>query len=105
MDPGCRQAWTLAVGSAFLFAMGGVATWAQEFVVWIPQRVASICILLGLCFGLWALIRAARVLFSGAVLARRQHWALLWTILLAAIPPLVFLSWVLWMQFSLAAAL
>ena len=98
-------AWTLAVFSAFLFALGGVATWAQEFLVWIPQRVASICIVLGLACSLWALIQAARVLFSGWVLVRRQNWALLWTILLAAIPPLVFIVWVIWMRVSLAEKL
>ena len=48
VDRFCRQAWALAVVAAFLFALGGVATWAQEFLVWIPQRVASTCIVFGL---------------------------------------------------------
>jgi hypothetical protein len=99
------HAWSLALVAAFLFALGGVATWAQEFMVWIPQRAASICIVLGLACSLWALIQAARILFSGVALARRRHWSLLWTILLAAIPPLVFIAWVVWMQFSLAEKL
>ena len=100
-----RGAWALAVVSAFLFALGGVATWAQELYVWIPQRVASICIVLGLASSLWALIQATRILFSGAALTRRHHWAILWAILLAAIPPLAFIGWVLWMRLSLAEKL
>lgn len=99
------QAWTLSLVAAFLVALGGVATWAQEVMVWIPQRAASICIVLGLACSLWALIQAARILFCGVSLARRQHWAILWTILLAAIPPLVFLAWVIWMRLSLAEKL
>ena len=99
------QAWTLALVAAFLFALGGVATGAQEFMVWIPQRVASICIVLGLACSLWALIQAARILFFVVVLARRQLWSLLWTILLAAVPPLVFIAWAIWMRFSLAESL
>jgi len=105
IDGGGFHAWSLALVAAFLFALGGVATGAQEFLVWIPQRMASICIVLGLACSLWALVQAARVLFSGVALVRRQHWALLWTILLAAIPPLVFLAWVIWMRISLAERL
>ena len=50
-------------------------------------------------------MQATRVLFSGAVLARRQHWTLLWSILLAAIPPLVFVLWVIWMKIALGERL
>ena len=102
VDKISRGAWALAVVAAFLFALGGVATWAQEFWVWVPQRVASSCIVLGLVCSLWALIQTSRVLFSGVVLARKQNWAVLWAMLLAAIPPLVFVTWVIWMRFSLA---
>ena len=30
-----QQAWLLAMVGAFLFALGGVATAAQEFLVWV----------------------------------------------------------------------
>lgn len=100
-----RGAWAMAVVAAFLFSLGGVATWAQEFLVWIPQRVASVLILLGLACSLAALIQSARVLFAGSGLARQQNWAILWAILLAAVPPLVFLAWIVWMRFSLAEKL
>ena len=99
------RSWALAVISAFLFALGGVATWAQEFAVWIPQRVASVCIVCGLACGLWALVQSARSLFGGASLARQQHWTILWTLLLSAMPPLVFLTWVVWIKLSLAEKL
>jgi len=102
---GCRRSWALAVVSAFLFALGGVATWAQELEVWIPQRAASVCILLGLLCGFVSLLLAARALFRGPALSRRQQWTILWAILLAAIPPLVFLTWAIWMRVSLAAKL
>ncbi|MEI8243796.1 MAG: hypothetical protein WCI17_11055 [bacterium] len=100
-----RRAWGWAVVAAFLFALGGVATWAQEFWVWIPQRVASVCIVLGLAASLWSLILATRVLFSGVALARRQNGSLLWTMLLAGVPPLAFVAWVLWMWLALGEKL
>ncbi|MEI6211290.1 MAG: hypothetical protein WCR06_06655 [bacterium] len=100
-----QQAWALAVTAAFLFALGGVATWAQEFYVWIPQRAATISIVFGLACSLGAMILTTRVIFSGAVLAGRQNRAMLWTTLLAAVPPLAFLAWVLWMRISLAESL
>ena len=89
-------AGALAVVAVFLFALGGVANWLQEFLVWIPQRVASACIIAGLVCSFGALIQATRILFSGAVLNRRHNWTLLWTILLAAIPPCLFIAWVIW---------
>ena len=99
------RAWAFAVVAAFLFALGGVATWAQEFLVWIPQRIASVCIVFGLACSFWALIQATRVVFSGVALPRRQNWAILGTILLAAIPPLAFVAWVIWMRITMGAKL
>ena len=96
-----RKAWAVAVVSALLFALGVVATGAQEFWVWIPQRLASIVVLLGLGGSVVALVQVARVLFSGADLGRRQHWTLLGTIVLAGLPPLVFIGWVIWMRIAM----
>lgn len=104
-DKFSQQAWALAVVAAFLFALGGVATWSQEFYVWIPQRAATISIICGLACSLGAMIQATRVLFSGVALVGRQHGSMLLTILLAAIPPVGFLAWVIWMQISLAERL
>jgi hypothetical protein len=89
----CLRAWALAVVSSFLFALGAVATWGQEFVVGLSHRVASILMLAGLLLSVGSLALAARVLFSGATLDRRQNRSLLTTLFFAALPPVAFLSW------------
>ena len=105
LDRVSPRAGSLAVVAALLFALGSVANWAQEFLVWIPQRIASVCIVFGLACSFWALIQATRVVFSGVALPRRQNWAILGTILLAAIPPLAFVAWVIWMRITMGAKL
>jgi hypothetical protein len=93
-----RRAWALAVISAFLFALGGVAARAQEFWVWISNRVASFLMVLGLLCSLISVIYAARVIFSRVVLTKRQQGLLLGSILLAALPPVAFLLWLAWLR-------
>ena len=89
----CRRSWALAVVSSFLFALGAVATWAQEFMVGLSHRAASILMLAGLLLSVGSLALAARLLFSGATLDRRQNRSLLYSLLFAALPPVAFLSW------------
>jgi hypothetical protein len=93
MDRLIRRSWALAVVSSFLFALGAVATWGQEFVVGLSHRVASLLMLAGLLLSVGSLALAARLLFSGAALARSQNRSLLGTLFLAALPPVAFLSW------------
>jgi hypothetical protein len=95
-----QQAWLLAMAGALLFALGGVATAAQEFLVWIPAQVASAGVVLGLAGCFAALVQVMRVLFADPASARGQQRALLGTMLLAALPPAVFLLWVVWVQVS-----
>jgi hypothetical protein len=83
----------LSILSAFFFALGGVATAAQEFVVWIPLRLTGLLILAGLTLGLVAMVRAARVLFVTPPTARIQLWRLVWSLFFGVLPPLVFLVW------------
>jgi len=93
-----RQAWALAVVAVFLFVLGGVTNWAQELWVWIPRRVASIGIVLGLGCSFGALVQVTWALFGGVALLRRQHWNILWATLMAALPPLAFVVWIIWMR-------
>jgi hypothetical protein len=100
MVRGAQQAWLLAMAGAFLFALGGVATAAQEFLVWIPQQVASAGVVLGLASCFASLVQVMRALFADQESSRGQQRALLGTMLLAGLPPAVFLVWVIWMQVS-----
>lgn len=98
-----RQAWSLAVVAAFLFALGAVATWAQEFVVWLPHRLASVLMLAGLALSVWSLTVSARRLFAPPPPARAELRALAGAIFFSALPPCVFLAWAVWLHVVLAA--
>ncbi len=93
------------MGGSFLFALGGVATAAQEFLVWIPQRVAAFCVVAGLAGCFAALVLLVRVLFGGPDGSRAEQRAMLGTMMLASLPPVVFLAWVVWMQVTQSGAL
>jgi hypothetical protein len=93
------------MGGAFLFALGGVATAAQEFLVWIPQRVAAFCVVAGLAGCFVSLVQLVRVLFGGSEGSGAEQRVMLGTMVLASLPPIVFLVWVVWMQVTQSGAL
>ena len=98
-----RKAWSLAVVAAFLFALGAVATWAQEFVVWLPHRLASVLMLAGLVLSVWSLVLSARRLFAPPPSERSELQELAGAIFFAALPPCVFLVWAVWLHVVLGA--
>ena len=91
-----------AIGGAFLFALGGVGTWVQEYAVWVPHWVASLLIRAGLTLGLAAVALAAWLLFTRPPLERPALRQVAWSLFFGALPPVVFLAWAVWLRMSLA---
>lgn len=92
----------MAAVAMLLFALGGVGTWAQEYWAWVPRRLTDLLQLTGLALSLGALAWSARMLFSSPPPNRRLLRLLAGAIGLAAVPPLIFLAWWLWLHAALA---
>jgi len=99
------RAWGLAVVATFLFVLGGLGAWAQEYWAWIPRRLTDLLQLAGLVLSVWALVRVAQMLFARPAPERVALRRLAGTLGLAGVPPLVFLIWWAWLHVSLATAM
>ena len=97
-----HRSLTLAVIAAFLFTLGGVANWAQEFVAWVPRRVADTMVICGLALSVWALALVARRMFAGGAFTRGEKWIVVRSVFFAALPPVIFLVWWVWARWMLA---
>ena len=78
-----------------------MTTWTQEFVVWLPHRLASVLVLAGLALSVWSLAASARRLFAAERPERAELKTLAGAAFFAALPPCVFLAWVIWLNVTL----
>lgn len=86
----------LALAAVALFMGGAVLTWLQEYLPWLSHRVSSLLALAGLAMSVWALVGCARRIFRLEPLVRAEVRQVTAAIVVAALPPALFLIWLAW---------
>ena len=103
-DKRVDRAWAAAICSLFLFLLGAVGVWAQEYAVWIPRLLTDVLVLAGLALSVTAVVLLGRRLFAAA--ARPESaWRAVRILLVAGVPPLLFTAWYVWMRTGFAEGL
>jgi hypothetical protein len=107
-DPGPRnpelgpripdRAWAAALLGVCLFLLGGIGVWLQEYAVWIPRLLTDVLVLAGLALSVAAAVLQGRGLLRRAAPAPAGR--VLRTLLVAGVPPVLFVAWYVWMTLN-----